>query len=259
MLALEYGTEAHRSGATAVIDCVESDKSPAVRQAAVALIGRLGPNDFKKGPKTLVLVLKTDKSNEVRESAATALGNDKYVGQAQLYANDLAEALKDAHAGTRIAVAAALRNMGEHAKPAFPVLFVAAKNPKEDLQVRIAAVHILGRHAKDDPQTLPLLLELASPADKDASLRDIAIDGLGRSGSSSAEVANLLAKALGEKNLELRKAAAVALGSLKENAKSAWPTIKERIADKQENSSIRNHLIRLAGRLAKQIPMRSPH
>jgi HEAT repeat protein len=254
LIALEYGREAHRSGAAALLDCVENDKSPVVRQNAVALIGRLDPNDFKKGIKTLIVVLKTDKADEVREAAATAIGNDKYIVPAQPYAADLAEALKDAHAGTRIAVAGALRNMGEHAKPAFPVLFAAAKNPKEELQVRVAAVHILGRHAKDDPQTVPLLLEIVGNTDNDTSLRGIAIESLGNSGSSSAEVANLLAKGLSEKNLELRKSAAVALGSLKANAKSAWPTIKDRIADKQENSSIRNHLIRLAGALGKTNP-----
>jgi HEAT repeat protein len=254
LVALEYGREAHRSGATAVLDCVENDKSAAVRLQAVALIGKLKPDEFKKGAKTLIVVLKTDKADEVREAAAAALGNERYIGQAQLYANDLAEALKDSHGGTRIAVAAALRNMGEHAKPAFPVLVAAAKNPKEEVQVRVAAVHILGRHAKDDPQTLPLLLELAANTDNMASLRDIAIEGLGRSGSDTPDAANLLAKILSEKNLELRKSAAVALGGLGANAKSGWPTIKERIVDKKENSSIRNHLIRLAGALGKSNP-----
>src|SRR5476651_2603184 len=38
LIALEYGREAHRSGAPALLDCVENDKSIAVRQAAVALI-----------------------------------------------------------------------------------------------------------------------------------------------------------------------------------------------------------------------------
>jgi HEAT repeat protein len=254
LIALEYGREAHRSGAPALLDCVENDKSVAVRQAAVALIGRLGPDDFKKGIKTLVHVLQTDKADEVREGAATAIGNDKYFVPAQQYAGVLGDALKDPHVGTRIAVAGALRNIGEHANPAFPALFVAAKNPKEHLQVRVAAVHVLGRHAKNDSQTLPLLLDLAGNPDNAASLREIAIDGLGRSGSNSAEVADLLAKTLTEKNLELRKASAVALGSLGTSAKSAWPTIKERISDKQENSSIRNHLIRLAGALGKTNP-----
>jgi hypothetical protein len=254
LIALEYGREAHRSGAPALLDVVENDKSVAVRQQAVSLIGRLGPDDFKPGIKTLVLVLQTDRADEVREAAATAMGNDKFVVPAQQYASILADALKDPHVGTRIAVAGALRNMGEHAKPAFPALFAAAKNPKEPLQVRVAAVHVLGRHAKDDPQTLPLLLDLAGNTDNAAPLREIAIDGLGRSGSNSGDVATVLAKGLAENNLDLRKASAVALGSLGGNAKSAWPAIKERIGAKQENSSIRNHLIRLAGTLGKTNP-----
>src|SRR5947209_3712588 len=36
LIALEYGREAHRSGAPALLDCVENDKSAAVRQHAVS-------------------------------------------------------------------------------------------------------------------------------------------------------------------------------------------------------------------------------
>ena len=222
-----------------------------VRLQAVGLIGRLGPQDFKPGIKTLVHVLQTDKADEVREAAARAMGNKLYLVPAEQYVAVLADSLKDSHAGTRIAVACALRNMGENAKPAFGALFAAAKNPKEELQVRIAAVHVLSRHAKEDGQTLPLLLDLAGNTENVAGLRDIAIEGLGRSGSNSADVANLLAKGLSEKNIDLRKASAVALGELGANAKPAWPIIKERIADKKENSSVRNHLIRLTGKLGK--------
>lgn len=254
LIALEYGREAHRSGATALMDCAENDKSALVRREAVALIGRLGPDDFKPGIKILVSVLQSDKSDEVREAAARAIGNDRFIVPAQQYAGVLAEALKDKHAGTRIAVAGALRGMGEYAKPAFPALLAAAKDPKEEVQVRMAAVHILSRQAKDDAQTLPLLLDLAGNAENAAGLREVAIEGLGRSGDKIANAADLLAKLLSEKNLDLRKAAAVALGELGANAKSAWPTVKERMADKKENSSVRNHLIRLTGAVGKSNP-----
>ncbi|HZZ80054.1 MAG TPA: HEAT repeat domain-containing protein [Gemmataceae bacterium] len=248
--ALEVGNEAHRSGRDALIDALEKDKSVRVRREAVEVIGRIGPDDFKPGMKVLVKVLHEDKSDEVREAAALVIASDRFKVPAQQYVSDLADALKDPHVGTRIAIAGALRTLGERASPAFPTLFTAAKNPKEALQVRIAAVQTLARHAKGDPMTLPMLLDLAGP-ENPAGLREVAIDGLGRNGSDSEAIPTLLAKGLEEKNLELRKASAVALSMLGERAKPAWPAIKEHVADKKEDSAIRNHLIRVAGTLGK--------
>ena len=88
--------------------------------------------------KTLVDVLQTDKSGDVREEAASAIGG-RFLKQAPDYISALTERLKDEHLGTRIAVAVALRNLGESAKPAFPALFDAAKDPKENPQVRASA------------------------------------------------------------------------------------------------------------------------
>ena len=256
LIALEGSNTAARAGLAAVLEAAEKDKEPQVRLDAVLLIGRLGPKEIRQGFKALLGALQADKSDAVREAAATAIGN-KYKDDAGDYVIVLAEALKDPHAGTRIAVAGALRNMGENAKPAFPALFTAAKNPKEETLVRLAAVHLLSRYSKDDnnAQTLSLLLDLLKNADAPASLRESAIDGLGRSGSDSTEVVGALGSALADKNIELRKAAAVSLGNLGVKANSAWPAIKPRLSEKAEpEGGIRNHLIRLAGTLAKTQP-----
>ena len=254
LIALEYSNTATRAGLGAIVEASEKDKEPQVRLEAVLLLGRLG-SEARPAFKALLAALQADKADAVREAAATALGNDKFKDQAADYVPVLAEALKDPHPGTRIAVAGALRNIGENAKPAFPVLLAAAKNPKEETLVRLAALHLLSRYGKDDPQTLPLLLDLLKNADTPASLRETAIDGLGRSGSDSAEVLAALSAALVEKNIEMRKAAAISLGTLGVKAKLAWPTIKPRLSEKTEpEGSIRNHLIRLAGTLAKQEP-----
>jgi len=198
-----------------------------------------------------VEALQTDKADEVREAAASAIGKEEFSEPAAAYVAVLADALKVPHAGTRVAVAAALRNMGENARPALGALIDAAKNPKEHTLVRAAAVHVVSRYGKDNPQTVPLMLDLLKSGDTPTALREAAADGLGRSGSDSSEVITALGEALGAKNIELRKAAAVALGSLGVKAKSAWPTIKERLNDAKEDSSVRNHLIRLTGTLAK--------
>jgi HEAT repeat protein len=250
LIALEAGDAAGRTGLPAVLNAIEKDKDAQVRQEAVMLLGRLGPKT-NGALKALVEALQTDKADEVREAAATAIGNDKFTEPAAAYVAVLADALKDPHAGTRVAVAASLRNMGENARPALGALIEAAKNPKEHTLVRAAAVHVVSRYGKDNPQTVPLMLDLLKSGDTPTALREAAADGLGRSGSDSSEVITALAEALGAKHIELRKAAAVALGSMGVKAKSAWPTIKERLNDAKEDSSVRNHLIRLTGTLAK--------
>jgi HEAT repeat protein len=230
LIALEGSDAARSTGLPAVIAATDQDKEKdaAVRQEAVMLVGRLGPKT-NGALKTLVGVLQTDKSDAVREAAATAIGKS-FTVQATDYIGVLAEATKDPHQGTRIAVFGTLRNMGRTAEPAFPALFEAAKNKKEHVLIRDAAVHVLSRHAKDDPKTVTLLVELL----KDTST-------------------------LAEKELDMRKAAAVALGTLGAKAKAGWPTIKDRLkytatkdqAPAEADSGVRNHLIRLTGTLGK--------
>ena len=250
LLALEYGDAATRTGLPAILNAVEKDKEPQIRLEAVQLLGRLGPK-ANGSLKALVEAMQTDKAGEVREAAATALGNEKFIGLSGAYVAVFAEALKDGHTGTRIAVASALRDLGEGARPAFPGLFAAAKNPKEHALVRAAAIHVLSRKAKEDSQTVPMLLEILKTEETPAALREAAVDGLGRSGSDSADVIAALGATLGEKSLDMRKAGAGALFGLGSKAKAAWPAVKERLADEKENSGVRNHLIRFTGTLAK--------
>ena len=250
LIALYAADAAGRTGLPALLNAIQKDKDAQVRQEAVMVLGRLGPKT-NGALKALVEALQTDKADEVREAAASAIGKEEFSEPAAAYVAVLADALKDPHAGTRVAVAAALRNMGENARPALGALIDAAKNPKEHTLVRAAAVHVVSRYGKDNPQTVPLMLDLLKSGDTPTALREAAADGLGRSGSASSEVITALGEALGAKNIELRKAAAVALGSLGVKAKSAWPIIKERLNDAKEDSSVRNHLIRLTGTLAK--------
>jgi uncharacterized protein (UPF0147 family) len=259
LIALEGSDAARSTGLPAVIAATDQDKEKdaAVRQEAVMLVGRLGPKT-NGALKTLVGVLQTDKSDAVREAAATAIGKS-FTVQATDYIGVLAEATKDPHQGTRIAVFGTLRNMGRTAEPAFPALFEAAKNKKEHVLIRDAAVHVLSRHAKDDPKTVTLLVELLKDTSTPATLREAAADGLGRAGGESSEAVTALGAALAEKELDMRKAAAVALGTLGAKAKAGWPTIKDRLkytatkdqAPAEADSGVRNHLIRLTGTLGK--------
>src|SRR5580765_4519219 len=101
LLALEYGDAATRTGLPAILNAVEKDKEPQIRLEAVQLLGRLGPK-ANGSLKALVESMQTDKAGEVREAAATALGNEKFIGLSGAYVAAFTEALKDPHVGTRI-------------------------------------------------------------------------------------------------------------------------------------------------------------
>jgi len=253
LIALEVSTASRTTGLPAILDALEKDADATVRVEVVNLLTRMGP-EIKPSLKALVAALQSDKSDQVREAAATALGN-KFTEQVVNYIDVLIDALQSPHAGTRIAVAGALRNMGATAAGAAPALLVAAENPKEETLVRVAAVHVVSRHAKDHPKTLPLLVSLAKGADNVPALREAAVEGLGLSKSDASQVVETLGATLTDKNLELRKNSAAALGSLGVKAKSAWPTIKVRLtkdaATFEPDPGVRNHLIRLTGTLGK--------
>lgn len=251
LIALEYGSAASRTGLPTILEAVEKDKDPQVRREAVMVLGRLGP-EAKGTLKTLAAALQNDKAETVRESAATALGNKKFAESAQDYVSVLADALKDPHAGTRLAAATALRNMGDLAKPAVPALTETVKNRNESPLVRAVAIHVISRQGKENSQIPPLLIDILLHEDNSLTVRESAAEGLGLSGSEAPEVIAALGKTLSAKSIELRKAASIALSTLGMKAKSGWPAIKLRLTEQMEpNSSVRNHLIRLTGVLAK--------
>ena len=264
LIALEYSDAAGRTGLPAVIAAVEKDEEAIVRQDAVMLLGRLGPKT-NGALKAIVAALQNDKADAVREAAATAIGKSFTVA-APDYISALIDGLKDPHAGTRIAVAGALRNMGRSAEPAFPALFDAVKNPKEHALVRSAALHVVSRYGSADaktvpPKTVPLMIELLKDSATPPELREAAAEGLGRSTGESAEAVTLLCQMLTAKELELRRASAISLGTLGVKANAGWPIVKDRLKYAKEkdgtysvveaDSSVRNHLIRWTGLLGK--------
>jgi HEAT repeat protein len=79
--------------------------------------------------------------------------------------------------------------------------------------VRTAALHVLSRYDKDNPETLKLMVALTNQSDAAVALREAAIDGLSRSGSDADEVVSALCTTLVDKSVELRKASASALAA----------------------------------------------
>jgi HEAT repeat protein len=264
---LDISEAASTTAFPAILNAIEKDKDASVRIEGINVIGRFDPKKRPAAIKAIVAAMQNDKDGAVREAAATTLGSIKLIESKAVdeFVNELTAALKDPHVGTRAAVAITLRNLGEGAKPAVSALLDAANDPKEAVSIRITAVHVVSRYGKDNSRTLPLLIRLAKEHENPVGLREIALDGLGRSGSDANEVNSVLTGNLREKNIELRKAASVSLGMLGTKAKAAWPAVKENLAYQEEakggrlvpvqpDSSVRNHLIRLAGVLGKSSP-----
>jgi HEAT repeat protein len=255
LIALEVSNASRNTGLPAILDALEKDSEPQVRIEVVNLLSRMGP-EVRPSLKALMAALQNDKSDQVREAVATAIAN-KFADPAVEYLDVMTNALKDPHPGTRLAVVGALRNMGRYAATSCPALITVAEDPKEPALVRAGAVHIISRHAKENAKTVPLLASLAKASDTHPALREAAIEGLGLSNSDAADVIETLSAALSEKNVEIRKTAAAALGSLGGKARAAWPAVKGRLTEKtatyEPDNVIRNHLIRLTGTLGRSI------
>jgi HEAT repeat protein len=249
LIAIESSDSARRVGLSSIIEAVEKDKDAEVRQDGVLLLGRLGPKT-NGALRALVFTLKNDKTDSVRQTAATVIGSKAFVEPAAEYLSFLTDALKDPHDGTRIAVAGALRDMGKNAAPAFPKLLERAADEKEHPLVRTAAMHVLSRQDEKNPHVNTLLIDVLKKTDNSFALREAAVDGLSRTGSDSKDAISALYSALSDPNLELRKICAVTLGAFGAKAKEGWPTVKDRLAN-EKDSSVRNHLIRLTGAIAK--------
>jgi HEAT repeat protein len=259
LYALEYGAVAGTSGLPAVIAAAENDEDAMVRQEAVMLLGRLGPKT-NGALKTLAGRLHADKSDAVRESAATAIGKN-FTIQAPDYIGVLIEGLQDKHPGTRTAVAVALRNMGGGAAPAFPAMLESTKDAKELVLVRAACLHVLTRHAKENPKLVPVLIDLLKDKETPAEIREASAEGLGRVGASSAEIVNLFGDTISDKEVVVRKAVASSLVSLGVAAMGCWPAARTRlkytnkegaaIAPVESDSNVREQLIRWAGAIGK--------
>jgi len=249
LIALEGSNTANKIGLPALLECIEKDDEPQVRMEAVLVLGRQGP-ETKGAIRALVIAAHSDKSERVREAAATAISINKFIKQAEDYIPLLLDILnKDPHAGTRVAVAGILRDMGAGAKPAFSSLLEAAKKANEDPLVRAAALHVVSRHDKDNPKVISLMIDFLKDAKTPPALREASAEGLGRSASSATDVIGILETTLIDRKqtIELRKTAANSLLALKGNARAAWPAVKKLVTDPSEDGGIRNSLIRLTG------------
>jgi HEAT repeat protein len=232
-----------------LLDAMRDDPEPEIRREIAALVGRLG-NDIKGAVDALGERLINDKSEVVRQAAATALGG-KLAKDAEGQVRALANALKDKHEGVRRAAAETLKNMGELAVPAVPQLIDVAKDTMADRYTRTYAVLVIGQWGRENKDTGPTLVAVMGEKDAHIAVRQVAADGLGRLGDYEPGV-TALGQALASGPPGLRESAATALAQVGEKGGAAWPAIKGTFEDKKSESTVRFALIRAVASQAKQ-------
>lgn len=248
LIALETFGPLVKGVVPGVVEAVEKDADPKIRREAALLLGRMG-TDAKSAPAALAQALRNDKSETVREAAASALCS---FGDGALdYVPALASALKDKQAGVRAAAAESLYKLGSGARSALPALLATARDKSEARYPRQYAVQYLGRWGKDEPETCRTLADALSDKSAPPAVRSAAAEAIAKAGCATKECVTALAGVFGEaKQPELRRAAAVAVASLGGKAKDTWPAVKAGLRD--NDSALRNQLIRAAGALAKE-------
>jgi HEAT repeat protein len=191
--------------ALALADAI-SDPDPRARRAALDVLETLGAAAAPAGP-ALVGALNDD-DHFVRWAAARTLGKISPV-EAETAVPVLVRLLDDADTDLNQAATAALERYGQSAKAALPDLIriMGAGDPYR----RVAAIHALP--AIDGPDvylSIPALTTLLR--DRSPLVRCAAAETLGKFGPSArGEAADPLARALKDKNADVRRAADQAL------------------------------------------------
>jgi len=196
----------------------------------------------------LITALKQDKSERVREAAATSLG--KLARDGAKAVPDVTEALKDKQPKVRAAAAEAIgqfcRVDAEIAKDSIPLLIVLLKDA--DVNVRVQAAFALGRMG---PTAAPAVMALAAlvAADKDANVRRESAKTLAAIGSESRSAVKDLVKALDDPQTDVRQYAAVALAKIGPDAADALPQLQKALKDKDKE--VRCQVVHAIGSLGK--------
>ena len=230
-----------------LFEALAKDPEPELRRDIALLFGQIDA-EVKGAPEALGEALRKDKADTVREAAARSLGSDRLIAKADTQVLALAEALKDAHQGTRVAAAIALKGLGDKVKPALETIGAAAKNDKNDRYTRLYALQIIGKWG-DVLSSPPILIGVAKESNPPPGLREAALEGLGRIAPGHMQTCPLLAAALADKNVDIRRAAASALGIIGDKAATAWPAIKTGLED--GDAQVRHQLFRAAANVAK--------
>lgn len=210
------GTEAIAKAALPPLaKAVRSDPSPIVRGQAAAILGQQPAEQGAAFVSDLVECLRGEKDPAAKKDVAVALGRFGVLSRPAVIA--LIAALKEPDPGAKAAVANALGRIGPDARGAVSELLLLVKDA--DAGVRRAAIFALGRIDPEDPGPVSAALCSALKTEMDRDLRLETITSLGLLGDRSREVAEVIASALSDKNVDIRRQSARSLARLGRGAK----------------------------------------
>ncbi len=198
---------------------VHADKSPRVREAAAAALGRM-EGDAAKAVPNLTAALK-DEQQSVRAAAADALrriavdkDGAKEVAGALTELELLIKDEKADHLG-RAQAALAIGQIGApEALPAVGTLTGVAAEAKAPADVRKAAVEALGRIGADAGAAADRLGDVLTSATTPPEVRRAAVEALDRFGAAAKPALPALKKAVGDNDKFIRVIAMHALGRM---------------------------------------------
>lgn len=217
-----------------------------------ARVAGLAPRYKERGAEVasaLKSALAADKSPAVREACAAALGKLDEAGFTAV--RELSDALKDASAPVRAAAAEALGRFSRIesgiARDAVPALVELLKDA--DRSVRLGAAFALGR--ADVGAVAPSAGALGSAlfAEKDLAVKKELLRTLTTIGPKAADAAGPVLAALKDPSVEVRQLAAIALGKIAPDASAALPELLK--ATRDSDKSVRCHAIHAIGALKK--------
>ncbi|MBO0699292.1 MAG: HEAT repeat domain-containing protein, partial [Zavarzinella sp.] len=189
-----------------------NDSAESVRQRALDVVRELKKDEQQRKMVPFVAdAMKADKSPAIRAAAAASLG--RMGSNARTVVNVMIESLKDPDAAVRAAVAEGLGRIGDEAKSAISRLIPLLKD--QDAGVRLSAAFALGRIGPEAATAVPDLAHTLA-TDADTSVRKEAARAFALLGLDAKEAIPALAKALREdKSEEVRQHAALALGKMR--------------------------------------------
>ncbi len=212
----QFGPDAKAAvDALAILMCAEV-QMPAIQAAAASALGKLGE---AAGP-TLLEATK-DKNATVRALGAAALGKVRPSSKANVAG--LGRGLTDAEPLVRAAAATALGEIGALASEAVPSLSAALRKKDQPQVVLKEVVGALDKIGGPGANALVAATKEPTPV-----VRRLAVATLGRSRPLPNGAVAALKTALGDSDVEVRAAAAGALGDIGPDAKTALTALQWR-------------------------------
>jgi HEAT repeat protein len=266
VLAVELiGQERSRKVVPALVKALQEDKDAGVRAYAARAVGRsvakameqarADKKDelprFDNARDALAKALRTEKSETVREAAATALG---YIGpDARGAVGSLAFALKDKNPATVKAAATALKRMGKDARDALDELQTLLGDKKADTEARTDAAVALGQIRPTAIQALPVMKEVLADTKANLPIRRAVAEALGKMGRDGSDAAAALADVLTAKDshVDLRLAAVTSIEQFGTDGKPAVPALIKAAAD--SDRFVRCLAMQVLGRMGREL------